>query len=1462
MVRSVAIDSRLPTGSLFVVHTSPASHYLIETDPRFASYRQWLSSDYLLHSLELDPALTQKRLGDGFYEQRLVREQVAQLTGRRFLEGYGDDEAQYQALMDNGATFAQTHNLRPGVALSAEQMAALTSDIVWLVEETVTLADGSTAQVLVPKVYVQVKEGDLQASGALIVGGSVDLDVGGELSNSGTIAGRSLVALTAENVRNLGGRILGSDVGVQARDDLDNLGGTIAAENSLVATAGRDLNAVSPTRSQANNNGKRTNIERVAGLYVTGGRGSLIATAGRDLNLMAAAVDNGGSGATVLSAGNNLNFGTVEESANNRIVWDRANHRSDASRTDAGTIVHTKGDLRLQAGLDLNLKAADIATETGDLLATAGRDVNLRTGEASVFYDEAHRSTSKGMFSTTTTTTRDTVAQTSALGTTLSGEAATVFAGRDINVLGGNIVSTAETFLAAGENIGILAASDFLSEYHFKQERKTGLMGSGGVGFTIGTQVKSTEQQGGYTTAAASTIGSVEGDVSILAGRNYLQTGSNVLAPRGDIDIQGQQVDILEALEAGRSTTELKYRKSGLTIALTSPVISAVQTAQQMRSAAKDTKDARMKALAGATTVLAAGNAAQAVGETPQAAGGFGISITVGGSRNESTTTETSDTAALSQVRAGKDIHIAATGAGRESDLTLQGAQVEAGGSVTLKAEDELRLLAARSESDLHRKSSGASGGIGVAVQVGKGVAAGITVNASGSRGKAEGNDVIHSNTHVEAGDTVILQSGGDTTLKGAVVAGERVKADVGGNLTIESLQDESHYHSKDQSVGGSITVGYGFAAGGAGFSNSKINSDFISVTEQSGLLAGDGGFDVTVKGNTDLKGGVIASTDTAVDEDRNRFTTGSLTMSDIANKAEYDAKGFSVGGSYSTGEARDQQGNIVVNNDGTSKMVNSPAASAGFGQDSGSAASVTTSGISGIAGNTEVRTGDQETGIKPIFDAERVQKEIDAQVAITQQFGQQASKAVGDYADSKMREANSLRDQAGKEPDPEKRAALLIDTQAIDDQWGANGTLRLAAHTVVGALTGGVSGAAGAAVGTFTAAQVGEQLAKAGITGTLADTLTGLASTAAGAAAGAASGGPNGGTAGATTALNEVANNYLKHDEALRLADLKNKKLMGQCDVACERDIADLERLDRERNIELVACQGVDSSGCNNARQEVRFAAAEYIRKGNWASDLQFIGIYASEHDETLGYAKETLDGKALGMVQGAGGAALDVATGSATLVNALLGFSYAQQAVVQGAGAAWEYVGNPDNWPYLLGAMTPGQREQLAQAYEQGDGNAVGRIMGEQVFNILTNLDTGGMAGGIKLVKAGEKAGDVAGDVKRITQQADNISLLDQKATTHILDGDSLTSGGHRYGTGNPGKSEFPKNWSDEKILSTISDIATDPSVVWSKPDARGYVSATASREGIDVKVIYDTKSNRVVTGYPTNMPRNMKP
>jgi filamentous hemagglutinin len=199
------------------------------------------------------------------------------------------------------------------------------------------------------------------------------------------------------------------------------------------------------------------------------------------------------------------------------------------------------------------------------------------------------------------------------------------------------------------------------------------------------------------------------------------------------------------------------------------------------------------------------------------------------------------------------------------------------------------------------------------------------------------------------------------------------------------SLQDTSKYDSKQQSFGVSVSVGMG---------------------------------------------ALIASTEETVQDNKNRFQTASLSMSDIQNSAHYNAK--SVGINIGSG----------VSFDGSLKPSGTGA---GFGKDSDSASSTTQPGISGIAGNKEVRTGDAETGIQRIFDAERVPKEIAAQQQITQKFNELAPKAAASHAASQIED---LRRWAEIEADPERKTALLAEAA----KWAPNGSYNIAMNLIIGA--------------------------------------------------------------------------------------------------------------------------------------------------------------------------------------------------------------------------------------------------------------------------------------------------------------------------------------------------------------------------------------------------------------------------
>ncbi|MDM0046631.1 filamentous hemagglutinin N-terminal domain-containing protein [Variovorax dokdonensis] len=388
-VRTSMPDATLPTASLF--RSVPDSTHLIETDPRFANYRQWLSSDYLLGLMGADPSTTLKRLGDGYYEQRLINEQVAKLTGYRYLDGFSNDEEQYKALMTNGATFAQKFHLTPGVALTAEQMAQLTSDIVWLVEQTVTLPDGGTQKVLVPQLYVRVKPGDIDGSGALLSGREVQMNLSGDLTNRGTVAGRDVVKIDAQNIQNIdGGLITGRQVLLDAKNDINNIGANISAQEKLSLHAGNDINVASSVRqSQGTSGTEQTGsqlrsqyVDRVAGLYVTDPGGSLEAKAEHDINLTGAQVRSEGS--VAMEAGHDLNIAAAQTGRRDSFAW--SGFKMEASREDmqtqlVGSSVTGAGNVTLKAGNDLKAEAAQLAAgEDATLHLEAGKQITLRSG--------------------------------------------------------------------------------------------------------------------------------------------------------------------------------------------------------------------------------------------------------------------------------------------------------------------------------------------------------------------------------------------------------------------------------------------------------------------------------------------------------------------------------------------------------------------------------------------------------------------------------------------------------------------------------------------------------------------------------------------------------------------------------------------------------------------------------------------------------------------------------------------------------------------------------------------------------------------------------------------------------------------------------------------------------------------------------------------------------------------------
>ncbi|EFB1831799.1 hypothetical protein FJE25_18750 [Escherichia coli] len=542
-------DTRLPDSSLFKTNPAVNVPYLVETDPRFTNQKTWLGSDYMQKAFSQNGDNMLKRLGDGFYEQRLIREQVVALTGQRYLDGYSNDEEQFKALMDAGIAFGKQYNLTPGVALTAEQMALLTGDIVWLVNTTVTLPDGSTQTVQVPQVYARVKPGDVNSAGALIAGRDMVMKLDGDLFNSGKLAGKQTVQLSAENIHNQAGTIQGANVSLTARTDINSTGGLLQATDSLLAMAGRDINLTTTTRTAQSDAGQnhfeRTSIDSVAGVYVQNDQGRLVLQAGRDMNLTAATVVNSGKGSlTQLSAGRDMTLSTVTTSAQDNITWDKNNRLSQGVTQSTGSTLAGNGDATLTAGRDMTAQAASLSAQKG-LALMAGHDVTLTGAQNTSTLDEYHKVTgSSGMLSKTTTTTHDVTDRRTMTGSELNGDTVSIGAGHNLNVTGSSVAGDNRVSLAAGNNLNIGTLTESNRETHLKQEKKSGLMSSGGVGFSMGSQSLKVTDTATDTTQKGSTVGSVHGDVSLQAGNRLTVNGSDLIAGR-DMALSGKEVSII-----------------------------------------------------------------------------------------------------------------------------------------------------------------------------------------------------------------------------------------------------------------------------------------------------------------------------------------------------------------------------------------------------------------------------------------------------------------------------------------------------------------------------------------------------------------------------------------------------------------------------------------------------------------------------------------------------------------------------------------------------------------------------------------------------------------------------------------------------------------------------------------------------------------------------------------------------
>uniref|UniRef100_UPI001643DFA7 hemagglutinin repeat-containing protein n=1 Tax=Yersinia alsatica TaxID=2890317 RepID=UPI001643DFA7 len=609
-----------------------------------------------------------------------------------------------------------------------------------------------------------------------------------------------------------------------------------------------------------------------------------------------------------------------------------------------------------------------------------------------------HTGTSKGLASSTTTRTEDSISQTLAVGSMLSAGSMDI-SGKNIAVMGSNVVADNDISLRAQENIIVGTAQQSESESHLYEQKKSGLMSTGGIGVTVGSNSTKMTDTGQSISNVGSTVGSVLGNVSMTAGENLMVQGSDVLAGK-DISLTGKNVAIVAAENQSSQTHTVEQKSSGLTLALSGTVGSAANTAVTTAKAASDESNGRLAALQGVKAALSGVQAVQGgqlatLDASDQNA--IGVSLSYGSQSSKSEQTVNQTTHQGSTLTAGNNLNITATGNGvksQDGDIVVQGSQLQAGKDASLTANRDVILQSTQESQTLDGSNSSSGGSLGVGIGAGQG-GWGINVSASLNKGKGSesGNGVSYTETTVNAGNQLNITSGRDTVLQGAQVSGETVKADVGRDLLLQSQQDSDRYDSKqrDGSIGGSFNFGSMTGSASINASQDKMHSNFDSVQEQTGIFAGKGGFDITVGEHTQLDGAVIAST---ADKSKNSLDTGTLGFSDIENKAdfkvEHQSVGISTGGNIGGQFAGNMANGLLTgaNNEGHADGITHAAVSDG---------TLTIRDTEKQQQNVDDLSRDVEhanNALSPIFDKEKEQNRL-REAQLIGEIGSQVSDVI-----------------------------------------------------------------------------------------------------------------------------------------------------------------------------------------------------------------------------------------------------------------------------------------------------------------------------------------------------------------------------------------------------------------------------------------------------------------------------------
>jgi filamentous hemagglutinin len=758
---------------------------------------------------------------------------------------------------------------------------------------------------------------------------------------------------------------------------------------------------------------QNVNINKTTNL-VAGGNVDL--SAQNDIALKGVKVDAGNDAS--LTAGGNISVTAVkDEVSTNYFKGTSSNYNKTRTDDEAlvGSQLNAKNDITIKAGLstadsdatvqndsskgNILIEGSSVYSENGKVGITSDNEVVIKEDTERHEILTESRKVKKSTFSKKVTEKRDHTVVNQVKRSSISGDEVSISSGSDLTIQASKVVGTEDVSLSAKEDVNILSAAEKGTSEHYSYTKKTGIFSGGGLGVTIGSQSTKTTTNEQTLGEVGSFIGSVKGDVSVTAGEKVTSEGTEFISGN-DLNITGKEVSIDNTINTYDSQTKFEFKQTGLSVSLGGGIIDVATSAYKNIDRSGEVEDDRLKTLYqykayndlkklkkayDKAANLVDQKAAKDVDDVLK--NDLSINVSFGTTKTTSTSTVHTETVNTSNIDAGGDVNITAT----EGDINLKGTKIDAK-DITLDAKENINIESAENKLQTTSNTKTSSASIGASFGLTTGAFGGLSGNFTSSKGHENEKSTANAESIINAKGTLTMNSGNDSNIIGSQVTGDTVVADIDGNLNIVSKQDTDDYTAKNQSSGFGISTGPKGGTTGS-ISQGKTDSTYSSVIEQAGIYAGDGGFDINVGKNTDLKGAVISSDATP---DKNILSTDILTYSDIQNKAEYSAS--SIGVNLNTGkDAEKKDAGLTPNIGGTA---------------SGDADSTTKSAIS--PGTIEVRsnpnqdlsnlsrdTNNSLNVLGKIFDKKTVQE----QQELANVFGQEVFKAVGNL---KLKEGSS----------------------------------------------------------------------------------------------------------------------------------------------------------------------------------------------------------------------------------------------------------------------------------------------------------------------------------------------------------------------------------------------------------------------------------------------------------------------